>query len=71
MTNFLGDFMSLLHRELRVHGDAQLGVQAVAQPPDVHPGHVLHTRGVARGVLDLFDHFRINPVEQAREHRSG
>ena len=65
-----GDLMPLCDRQTPRHRDAQLGVQAMADPPRAHVGHLLDAGHMGRGVRDGLQRVGIYSVQHPHDHRA-
>jgi hypothetical protein len=53
MPHFCGNGMPLSHRQLRLHGNVQFGMQPMPNPPDAYLRDLLHFWQVANRVRDV------------------
>ena len=60
--------MSLLHRELRVHGNIDFCMKPMAQPSDPHFSDVTNPWEVSDRMLYFINHLWTDPVEKARKN---
>ena len=65
----LGDVVTLARRKVFVHGDVQLGDQAMADPAHPHVVHVLHARRPGRRPLHAIHQVLVDGVHKAAPHR--
>ena len=63
--HFLGKGVPFFDGKSRRNRHVHFGIQTVAQPARAHVGHFLNAADVSRGVPELINNFRIDPVERA------
>ena len=63
--HFFGKGVAFLDGKLRRNRHVHFGIQPVPQPARAHVGHFLNAADVSRGVPELINNFRIDPVERA------
>lgn len=63
VSHLLGDLVSFFNREFWTHGEIDLCMNPVAQPPCPHFSHLMHSLDVIDCVLDLIKHRWLDAVE--------
>src|SRR5208337_2841387 len=64
-----GDLVPFFNREFGAHGHIYLRLEPVPQPSYRDFGNLLDPRGLIRRIFNLFNHLRVNPVEEACKNR--